>query len=215
MLSFSGIILFIISFYAATIFLRLFAKSRRIFHFCLGTTAVFVAIIGISEHLAFFFPILNPEFLFEWSRVFAVSFLLSATAALIRDSKPEITRFPRFFTFIPLLLITVYPLIFETVILKMWVINLYQGSALFISLLIYSYKSHQDTDYGYMLVGVFFFFITFALFNLPDFLMTLPDYVWVLLTASGILIITVGYGRIYQIGKDTIQNNENEQSWFV
>lgn len=215
MTGFSGIVLFIVSFYATINFFKLFSLSGRTFHFCLGTTAVFLSIIGISGHLALFFPVLNSEFIYDWSTVFAVSFVLTAAASLIRNFKPVLMRFPRLFTFVPLLLIPFYPLIMNTVVLKMWIISIYQGSAIIIGLLIYGYQTSRNGAYGYMLVGVIFFLITFLLYRLPGSVFFLESYVWVLLVASGVLIVTVGYNRIYDLEKDGLNRKREEADWFI
>lgn len=214
MTGFSGIVLFIVSFYATINFYRLFSITGRIFHFCLATTAVFLAIIGISGHLSHFFPVLDPVFIDDWSRAFAVSFALSACAAVIRDSKPEIARFPRFLVFIPLVLVFVYPLIIDTVLLKELILGFYQLSALIISLLIYSYKTYKNATYGYVLVGLIFFFITFVLFWLPESIFSLPVYGWVLLSASGVLLITVGYNQVYLLVEKLPDKHNIENNWF-
>ncbi len=215
MIGFSGIILFIVSFYATIFFFRLYNESRRIFHFCLSIASIFVAIIGISDYLAVFFPILDPGFIDDWSTVFAVSFALSASAALIRDFKPAMTRFPKIFTFFPLLLILVYPFIIETILLKTWIIAIYQGSTLIIGMLIYGYRTSQDNRFGYMFVGLSFFLITFILFHLPAAWFVLPDYGWMLLVSSGILIITVGYHQIYLLENTSPTERRESDSWFV
>ncbi len=212
---FSGIILFIVSFYATVNFYRIYSLTRQILHFCLGTSAVFLAIIGISDLLATFFPVLDPDFINEWATVFSVSFLLSASAALVRDSKPFFSRFPRVLTFSPLILILIYPLILETVMVKMWVVALYQASSLFIGMLIYSYNAIQNSSYGYMLVGIIFFIVTFILFWLPASVFTMPSYAWVLLVSCGILIITVGYNHVFNLEEEILDKKDRKETWFM
>lgn len=214
MTGYSGLILFIISFYATINFYRLFAVSRRIFHFCIASASVFIAIIAISDYLVYFFPVLNAGLIYDWSMVFAVSLGLSAAAALIRDFKPELTQFPKQLTFLPLVLIVFYPFIIDSTIIKMWVITLYQLSTIIIGLLIYSYKTSVDSTFGYKLVGIIFFLITFILYRLPGYLFSLPEYGWMLLTASGILIITVGYNQVFFLEKHTNSADSDGNIWF-
>jgi len=211
----SGVILFIISFYATFNFFRLYTIDKKIFHFCMGTAAAFLALYGASSFLALFFPILDPDFIGEWSTVFTVAFLLSAAAALVRDFKPVFSRFPKTFTFIPLVLIVIYPMIIDTLVVKYWVLGLYQGSALLIALLIYSYKTYEKSEYAYMLVGVAFFAITFLLYWIPESLFTLPVYAWMLLTSSGILILTVGYNQAYHLEEQLIDSEKRKETWFA
>lgn len=211
----SGIILFIVSFYATINFFRLYSLGKRIFHFCLGTSAAFLAIIGVSSFLAIFFPVLDPVFIVEWSTIFSVSFLLTAAAALVRDFKPVFSKFPKSFTFFPLVLILVYPLIIETVVVKQWALALYQGSALLIGLLIYGFKSQKNSEYGYMLVGVIFFAVTYVLYWIPESFFTLPAYAWMLLTSCGILIITVGYNQVNNIEDRLLDQEQRKETWFV
>ncbi len=215
MAEYSGIVLFIVSFYATLNYYRLYSVDRKIVHFCLGTTAVFLAIIGISDLLATFFPVLDPFFIDEWATVFAVSFLLSAAAALIRDFKPVFSRFPRILTFLPMILIFIYPLIIDTVVVKLWAVGLYQGSALLISLLIFSYKANHNSTYGYILVGVLFFLVAFILFWLPRSVFTMPAYAWELLTACGILIITVGSNQVYNMEDAILDEQSRRETWFT
>ncbi len=211
----SGIILFIVSFYATINFFRLYSLGKRIFHFCMGTSAIFLAIIGVSSFLAIFFPVLDPVFIGEWSTIFSVSFLLTAAAALVRDFKPAFSKFPKSFTFFPLVLILVYPLIIETVVVKQWALALYQGSALLIGLLIYGFKSQNNSEYAYMLVGVFFFAVTYVLYWTPESVFTLPAYAWMLLTSCGILIITVGYNQVNNIEDRLLDQEQRKETWFV
>jgi hypothetical protein len=211
----SGIILFIVSFYATINFFRLYAIGRKIFHFCMGTAATFLAIIGVSSFLALFFPVLDPDFIGEWSTVFSVSFVLSAAAALIRDFKPVFSRFPKSFAFAPLILILIYPMIIDTIIVKLWALGIYQGSALIISLLIYSFRAHQDSEYAYMLVGVLFFAITFVLYWIPESIFTMPAYAWMLLVSCGILITTVGYNQAYNLEEQLLDQEHRKETWFV
>jgi hypothetical protein len=211
----SGIILFIISFYATINFFRLYSIGRRIFHFCLGTSAAFLALIGIASFLAIFFPVLDPEFIGEWSTVFSVSFLLSAAAALLREFRPVFSRFPKSFTFAPLVLILVYPLIIETVVVKQWTLALYQGSSLLIGLLIFSFKSKASNGYAYMLVGVLFFTVTYVAYWIPDSYFSLPAYAWMLLTSCGILIITIGYNHVYDLEEQLVDREQHRETWFV
>lgn len=214
MTGFSNFVLFIVSFYATVNFFRIYSLSRKIFHFSVGTTGAFIALISISGYLEMFFPILSAQFISEWATVFAVSFLLSAVAALVRDSKPGFSRFPRIFTLAPLVLILIYPLIVDTITVKEWVIAIYQASALIIGLLVYSLKTLRDGRYGYVLVGIVFFAVTFILFWLPETVFTLPVYVWVLLVACGILIITVGHNYVFHQEEDLLELENRRETWF-
>ncbi|MDG5766495.1 hypothetical protein QA596_03370 [Balneolales bacterium ANBcel1] len=214
MTGFSGLILFITSFYATIQFFKFFSESRRIFHCCLAISCIFVGIISISGFLEEFFPILDASFIDDWSTVFAVSFLLSAAAALVRDFKPVMTRFPRSFTLLPLLLILFYPLVVEMPVLKNWIISLYQAGALIIGLLIYSYRTSVNAVFAYMLVGLLFFLITYVLFHLPDRFFVLPEYGWALFTATGILVITVGYQQVYQPEEESRSKEQRKDIWF-
>ncbi len=213
--AFSGIILFIVAFYATINFYRIYSLGRKIFHFCLGTAAAFLAIIGVSSFLAEFFPVLDPYFIGEWSSVFSSAFLLSAAGALIRDFKPVFSRFPKSFAFLPLILIAIYPLIIDTVMVKQWALAIFQGSALTISLLIYGFRTYQNSEYGYMLVGVVFFAVTFTLYWLPESVFTMPAYVWMLLVSCGILIITVGYNQVYNLEEQLLDQQVRRETWFV
>lgn len=215
MTGFINILFFIVSFYAAVNFFRMFMESRRIFHFYLGSSAIFLSIIGLSPFLAEFFTILDPEFINDWSSIFAVAFVLSAAAAQIRDSKPAFTRFPRALTVLPLLLILFYPLIMNTIVLKLWILLLYEGSAITIGLLIYGYKTYREPVFSFMFIGVLFFLATYVMYWLPSNILELPGYAWVLLMTCGMLIITVGYNKVYQYEPEERIGNRTGKEWFI
>lgn len=215
MTGYSGFVLFIVAFYATINFSRFYTSSKKIFHFSLAVTALFLAIIGISGYLPEFFPVMNAEFIVEWATVFSVGFLLTGIAALIRDSKLLHTDFPKYLTFFPLLIILIYPLVIEAVVIKKMIIAIYQGGAIIIGLLIYGYKASEKGEYGYLVVGLVFFSITYVLYWLPQSVFSLPEYAWILLTASGILVLTVGYNYIYSPTDGLTDDNDRTDNWFV
>lgn len=215
MTGYSGFVLFIVAFYAAINFSRFYTATKKIFHFSLAAAALFLAIIGISGYLPEFFPVMNSEFIVEWATVFSVAFLLTGVAALIRDSKLLHTDFPKYLVFIPLLIIVVYPLVIEATVIKKLIIAIYQGGALMIGLLIYGYRASGKSEYGYLVVGLVFFAITYILYWLPQSVFSLPEYAWILLTASGILALTVGYNHIYNPVDELPDAVDRKENWFV
>ncbi|MDI6400755.1 hypothetical protein QLX67_02020 [Balneolaceae bacterium ANBcel3] len=217
MTDYSSLILFISAFYATFVFVRFYAESKRIFHICLAVAAFFLGIYSISEFLPVFFPVINSEYLANWVTVFAVSFALSAMAALIREFKPELTRYPRVFTLFPLLLIPVYPMVIETVVLKEYVIFIYKLSAVGIGLLMYGYKSYKDSSYGFVFFGVIFFLLTLILYRIPDTFFQLPEYGWILLSSAGVLAFTIGYIQTnkYVHMIELSREHPAKERWFV
>ena len=92
----------------------------------------------------------------EWSAIVAISFALSGLAILIRNAKPAFARFPLTFTAFPLLIIVAHPFAINTIILKYWLIGIYQGGAIIIGALMYSVIATYNSRFAIVLLSVFF-----------------------------------------------------------
>jgi len=90
-----------------------------------------------------------------WLMVAAL--LLVSLANFLREDKPPFARYPFFFTLLPLIVLPVYPFISDTVVIKNWVLALYQFGALAISGLLFSLMSTKDKTYRLMIASVALF----------------------------------------------------------
>ncbi len=85
--------------------------------------------------------------------------LLVSLANFLREDKPPFARYPFFFTLLPLIVLPVYPFISDTIVIKNWVLALYQFGALIISGLLFSLMTTKDKSYSPILVAIAFFSI--------------------------------------------------------
>jgi hypothetical protein len=92
---------------------------------------------------------------FMWLLVAAL--ILVSLANFLRDDKPPFAQYPFFFTLLPLIVLPVYPFIADTVVIKNWVLALYQFGALVMAGLLFSLISTKDTSYRLIVLSVGFF----------------------------------------------------------
>jgi len=90
-----------------------------------------------------------------WLMVAAL--LLVSLANFLREDKPPFARYPFFFTLLPLIVLPVYPFISDTVVIKNWVLALYQLGALIISGLLFSLMSAKDKTFRLIIAAVALF----------------------------------------------------------
>jgi hypothetical protein len=83
--------------------------------------------------------------------------LLVSLANFLREDKPPFARYPFFFTLLPLIVLPVYPFIADTVVIKNWVLALYQFGALAIAGLLFSLMSTKDKSYWIIVLSVALF----------------------------------------------------------
>lgn len=120
----------------------------------------------------------------EWSMITGIVLFLILLANLIRELKPVYARYPSIFTFLPLILLPLFPLIAETEILKSLLHRILQGGAVVISLFLaiplirtFEYSSHY-------LVSTLLLGITYTLYwYLGEFI---DPWAWHLTLAGGV-----------------------------
>ena len=137
----------------------------------------------------------------EWGHVYCLALILSSLLLFVRDSKPEFSRFPITYVSFPLLIVLSYLLIYNTVILKNWLINIYQGGAVVVTMLIYGIYNYRESIYLTVFMGSVLFFITFLIYLL------LPQsyiIVWQVLLAISIGTLFSGYLIIDREFKDNM-----------
>lgn len=88
--------------------------------------------------------------------------LLVSLANFLRDDKPIFAQYPFFFTLLPLLVLPVYPFIADTIVIKNWILALYQLGAIIMAGLLFSLMSTRDKSYRLIVLSVVLF--TFAWF---------------------------------------------------
>jgi hypothetical protein len=129
----------------------------------------------------------------EWTRVIGVSFTLSAMGMLIRNSKPAFARFPRIFTAIPMLIILSYPFAMDTLVLKDWLMGIYESGALLIAILMYAVLTTYEYRFFAVIPGIIVLAGAFISYWLVPVAEQWPMWLWSSWLSVGILSISYGY----------------------
>lgn len=135
------------------------------------------------------------EFIVEWGHITCLAFILSSLAIFIRESKPVFAQFPLFYTALPLLILISYVLVQDTYALKSWLLAIYQGGAIIVSLLMYSVYTYRRSEYSVILSGVAIFFITYSLFWYVPGVQDSYAWIWKLLVGIAMVVTVLGYER--------------------
>lgn len=135
------------------------------------------------------------EFIVEWGHITCLAFILSSLAIFIRESKPVFAQFPLFYTALPLLILISYVLVQNTYALKSWLLAIYQGGAIIVSLLMYSVYTYRRSEYAVILSGVAIFFITYTLFWYVPGVSDSYGWIWKLLVGIAMVVTVMGYER--------------------
>ncbi len=117
---------------------------------------------GLSYTIDFIIRLLDVQAMITQSLsdlmwLMVATLLLVSLANFLREDKPPFARYPFFFTLLPLIVLPVYPYISETVVIKNWVLALYQFGALAISGLLFSLMSTKEKAYRFVVASVVLF----------------------------------------------------------
>lgn len=144
----------------------------------------------------------NPDYtavsngIVEWGHVVCLAFILSSLAVFVRESKPVFAQFPMLYTALPLLIVFSYFLVKDTYALKRWLLAIYQGGAILVSLLMYSVYTYRKNEYAMILTGVSVFLFSYLFYwYVPGISESYP-WIWKLLVAAGMIITIQGYEKV-------------------
>lgn len=147
----------------------------------------FEAVTSVSSYASV------SDFIIEWGHLASLAFVLSSLAVFIRESKPVFAQFPLLYTALPLLIIVSYVLVKDTYALKTWLISIYQGGAILVSLLMYSVYTYHRKEYRLILFGIIVFVMSYISFwYVPGVRESYP-WIWRLFLAIGIITTITGY----------------------
>lgn len=133
------------------------------------------------------------ELIVEWGHVTCLAFILSSLAIFIRESKPVFAQFPLLYTGLPLLIVISYILVKDTYALKTWLIAIYQGGAITVSLLMYSVYTYRRNEYATILSGISVFLICYLLFWYVPGIKESYAWIWKILVGAGMVVTVLGY----------------------
>ncbi len=181
--------------FAAVISISLHRKTDRLKFLGFFWASIFFTAVNISLLLLPIFTEGILHFLLlqviEWGHVFTISLVLSSLLLYIRESKPEFSRFPKLYAIFPFAIILSYLLVYNTVLLKEWLLSIYQAGAAIVAVLMYGIYFYRESMYRTVFIGGIFFFLTYMLHVLLP-----PSYKIIWQVALFISIITVFSGYL-------------------
>ncbi len=160
---------------------------------CISVTFLGTPLNILSSYFDFIFPY---NAYLDWGRIVSLAALMSGLIEFIRQSKPEFARFPIFFVALPALLILTYPFIINTIVLKEWLIAIYEGGSLIVAFLMHGIHSRKNKAHYIILSGLVLLLITFVLYWFTK--SYIYDYNMFWQTGLFISIITIvsGFNRL-------------------
>lgn len=109
------------------------------------------------------------------------SFLLTSLANFLREDKPTYARYPVLFTYLPMIILPVYPFILDTIVIKDWVLALYQLGSIIITGLLLGLLATRESMF-------FIIFIPWFIFTLVWLLNWIFEPIWFPETVKSIVI---------------------------
>jgi len=109
------------------------------------------------------------------------SFLLTSLANFLREDKPTYARYPVLFTYLPMIILPVYPFILDTIVIKDWVLALYQLGSIIITGLLLGLLATRESKF-------FIIFIPWFIFTLVWILNWIIEPIWFPETVKSIVI---------------------------
>lgn len=158
------------------------------------TTGVGYTMVFVLKAIDAQWPVTQRFLDLLWLLVAAL--LLVSLANFLRDDKPPFARYPFFFTLLPLIVLPVYPFISDTIVIKNWVLALYQLGALIIAGLLFSLMSANDKSNRLVVVSVVLFILSWLFKWIVDLQQAGPWVYTICLILGMILTFKSFYDRV-------------------
>lgn len=193
-------ILFVVSGYVAFSSIVLSKKSGSLKLVGLSFAVSIFFLMQLSSLLEFYISnstlSIGTQIIADWGPIVGLAAVLSSMAVFIRDSKPNFAKFPLSYTAFPLLIILSYALVRNTLVLKEWLIGIYQGGSIIIAALMYGVYAARDKSYLFIVGGIILFLLTFIFYWFIPGMENSFSWVWKILFAAGLLLSLYGYEQI-------------------
>lgn len=175
-------------------------KNRELVFLCYGMAAASVTIAFLDPFIAILIQKIGYELIgqpfMEWGRICSISFILCGLIEFIRNSKPDFARFPQIFVAFPLLLIVTYPIVWHTLVLKDWLLGIYEISALFVGLVMHGFLSRNKKYHMTIIWGLLVLFLAYILYWLTGTAISTSGWMWKIALMAGIIILALGFPKI-------------------
>jgi|GEM_PF-1621616 len=207
-----GLLIFLVAIYTVVIFSKFAMRYKEYFPLGIAITCLTVALAAMSSNFDLLFSKLNltiyPEKFFEWNRVVAITALFCSLSVLIRDSKPDFARFPLSFSLFPLLIIITFPFVQNTLVIKEWVMGIYEGGAVIVGLIMYGTLTYFNRSYLRVLSSVGILSVSFIMYwFIPGMQNTSSSWLWKMVFIIGIFAFTDSYNKLYSERESPEEND--------
>jgi len=179
-----------------SIIILFFYAGNKYLHLRLYLSITLLAIISATGGPIFYEQIAYE--ISEWSKIIGITFSLIVMALLIREMKPIFARFPVLFSYIPLLIIIIYPFITETQILKDILNQILQGGTLIIVFLFYLTLIKKLDDHYLFLLALSLFILAYALFWFGGDFTENYSWTWQLPLITGMIVMSMKFADIFR-----------------
>jgi len=180
--------------------LDLRVKKAEYLLYILGLLGYFGMII--STYLDYFLEqynyVFDQRFMYEWSNISGVAFVLSGLAFLIYNSKPPFARFPILLCFIPLMIIPAYYFSLSTLALKEWILMIYETGAFLVAILMFGALIRKSLNYIIILMALIVILAGYILSHADFQVTTSAEWIWKSFIISGMFILIHGFYKIEQ-----------------
>lgn len=105
---------------------------------------------------------ISPQ-IYAWNKIILISFSLTFLANLLRKLKPSYAKYPTIFSFLPLLLILVYPLIRESEVIYSMLFRLVLGGGVLSMVLMSVMLVKKDRSIWTISIGAFLLLFSYLL----------------------------------------------------
>ena len=163
----AAIVAFIVAFF--------FYRKKQRLRLSGKTLFASISILGLGYFIKFLLQLFDAEHPWyvsvELCWLLSVTLLLTTLANILRDDKPVFARYPISFTFLPIIILPFYPFIYNTTVIKNWVLGLYQIGAILISLLLFGLMFYRDRSFKSVIITWALFFLAWLIhwFNVGQF----------------------------------------------
>jgi len=199
----STVLLFLVSTYVAYNLISLTLQENRLKYLGLTIASALLAIVQLAVLVKFSInaPAVThtSSLITEWGHITCLAFVLSSLAVFIRESKPVFAQFPLLYTAFPLLIVLSYLLVKDTYALKTWLLVIYQGGAITVSMLMYLVYTNRRSEYAMILSGVVVLLLTYVGFWYISPISDVMNWGWKILAAVALWLLITGYKHIETI----------------
>lgn len=182
----------------------LFRETERYKFLCLFFASAFFFSINVGKVIQY----IATESLFstvlswfiQWGSICCIALVLCSLLFFLRELKPKSVQLHASYSLIPLLVILSYFLVYNSNILKTWLLIIYEGSAVIVGVTLHLRYYLRHNIFRTAFIGCLLFLISFALYL---FLPKSMALIWRSVLTAGIFTIFSGYLIVnnYSLGK--------------